>query len=159
MKQPEGYNSGTRQVCELIKMLYGLKQSGHKWNHKLDSKLKNLGYTRLYSDPCAYIQHDGDNTSIITVWVDDLLLFASGDDLMRKMKEEIKASWDVTDMGELKKIIGIEISHVGNTVTISQQHYIESILNCKNLTDCNPISMPMDPKVKILLNLDGNEGS
>ena len=82
MKQPEGYNSGTRQVCELIKMLYGLKQSGHKWNHKLDSKLKNLGYTRLYSDPCAYIQHDGDNTSIITVWVNNLLLFASGDDLM-----------------------------------------------------------------------------
>ena len=78
---------------------------------------------------------------------------------MQKMKEEIKASWDVTDMGEPKKIIGIEISHVGNTVTISQQHYIESILNCKNLTDCNPISMPMDPKVKILLNLDGNEGS
>ena len=75
------------------------------------------------------------------------------------MKEEIKASWDVTDMGEPTKIIGIEISHVGNTVTISQQCYIESILECENLTDCNPISMPMDPKVKILLNLDGNEGS
>ena len=75
------------------------------------------------------------------------------------MKDEIKASWDVTDMGEPKKIIGIEISHVGNTVTISQQRYIESILECENLTDCNPISMPMDPKVKILLNLDGNEGS
>ena len=78
---------------------------------------------------------------------------------MQKMKEEIKASWDVTDMGEPKKIIGIEISHVGNTVTISQQHYIESILKHENLTDCNPVSTPMDPKVKILLNLDGNEGS
>ena len=62
-------------------------------------------------------------------------------------------------MGEPKKIIGIEISHVGNTVTISQQHYIVSILEHENLTDCNPISMPMDPKVKILLNLAGNEGS
>ena len=75
------------------------------------------------------------------------------------MKEEIKASWEVTDMGELKKIISIEISHTGNNVTISQQHYIESILECKHLTDCNHISMPMDPKVKILLNLEGNEGS
>jgi hypothetical protein len=91
-----------------------LKQSGREWNHKLDTKLKNLRYTRLYSDPCAYIRRDGDNISIITVWVDDLLLFASGDDLMRKIKEEIKASWEVTDMGEPKKIIGIEISHTYN---------------------------------------------
>ena len=144
IKQPEGYDDGTGHVCELIKTLYGLKQSGHEWNHKLDSKLKNLGYTRLYSDPCAYIRRNGDNTSIITVWVNNLPLFASGDDLMRKMKEEIKASWDVTNMGEPKKIIGIEISHVENTVTISQQHYIKSILERKILTDCNPISMPMD---------------
>ena len=54
MKQPEGYDDGTGQICELIKTKYGLKQSGCKWNHKLDTKLKNLGYTRLYSDPCAY---------------------------------------------------------------------------------------------------------
>ena len=78
---------------------------------------------------------------------------------MQKIKEEIKAPWDVTDMGELKKIIGIKISHVGNTVTISQQCYLKSILKHENLTDCNPVSVPMDPKVKILPNPDGNEGS
>ena len=78
---------------------------------------------------------------------------------MQKMKEEIKASWDVSDMWELKKIIGIEISHVGNTITISWQRYTESILEHENLADCNPISTPMDPKVQILPNLDGNEGS
>jgi hypothetical protein len=159
MKQPEGYDDGTGRICELIKTIYGLKQSGREWNHKLDTKLKNLRYTRLYSDPCAYIRRDGDNISIITVWVDDLLLFASGDDLMRKIKEEIKASWEVTDMGEPKKIIGIEISHTEDTITISQQRYIESILERENLTDCNPVTTPMDPKIKILPNPEGNEGS
>jgi len=78
---------------------------------------------------------------------------------MQKMKEEIKASWEVTDMGEPKKIINIKISHTGNTVTISQQCYIESILEREHLTDCNHVSMPMDPKVKILSNPEGNEGS
>jgi hypothetical protein len=159
MKQPEGYDDGTGRICELIKTIYGLKQSGREWNHKLDTKLKNLRYTRLYSDPCAYIRRDGDHISIITVWVDDLLLFASGDDLMRKIKEEIKASWEVTGMGEPKKIIGIEISHTEDTITISQQRYIESILECENLTDCNPVTTPMDPKIKILPNPEGNEGS
>jgi hypothetical protein len=55
MKQPEGYDDGTGRICELIKTIYGLKQSGREWNHKLDTKLKNLHYTCLYSDPCAYI--------------------------------------------------------------------------------------------------------
>jgi len=159
MKQPEGYDDNTGRVCELVKTIYGLKQSGREWNHKLDTTLKNLGYTRLYSDPCTYTRCDGENISIITVWVDDLLLFASSDDLMRKMKEEIKASWEVTDMGEPKKIIGIEIDHTRNTVTISQQRYIKSILERENLTDCNHVSTPMDPKVKILPNPEGNEGS
>ena len=53
MKQPEGYDDGTGWVCKLIKTIYGLKQSGCEWNHELDAKLKNLGYTWFYSDPCT----------------------------------------------------------------------------------------------------------
>jgi Reverse transcriptase (RNA-dependent DNA polymerase) len=49
MKQPEGFDDGTGWICELIKTIYGLKQSGHEWNHKLDAGLKNFGYKRLYS--------------------------------------------------------------------------------------------------------------
>jgi hypothetical protein len=86
MKQPEGYNNGTWRICELIEIIYGLKQSGCKWNHNLDTKLKNLSYTCLYSDPCTYIQCNGDNISIITVCVNGLLLFALSDNLMHKVK-------------------------------------------------------------------------
>jgi hypothetical protein len=55
MQQPKGYEDGTDQVCELIKTLYSLKQSGRKWNKELDSKLKSFGYQHLRSDPCVYI--------------------------------------------------------------------------------------------------------
>jgi Reverse transcriptase (RNA-dependent DNA polymerase) len=78
---------------------------------------------------------------------------------MQEMKDEIKSIWEVTDMGEPTKNIGIKISHTENSITIFQQRYIKSILNCEHLTNCNPISTPMDPNVKILLNPEGNEGS
>jgi len=47
---------------------------------------------------------------IITVWVDDLLLFATSDSLMEKMKKDIHTEWETTDLGEPSKIIGIEIT-------------------------------------------------
>jgi len=28
IKQPEGFNNGSRHICQLVKMLYGLKQAG-----------------------------------------------------------------------------------------------------------------------------------
>ena len=55
MRQPEGYDDGSRKVCILIKTLYGLKQSGREWNKKLDTKPQNLGFNPLQSDPCAYV--------------------------------------------------------------------------------------------------------
>jgi len=42
MRQPEGYEDSTGRVCELIKTLYGLKQSGREWNKELDEKLKKF---------------------------------------------------------------------------------------------------------------------
>ena len=74
MRQPEGFGDGTNRVCWLQKTLYGLKQSGREWNKELDQWLKDKGFVNLLSDPCAYIRRDGD-LQIITVWVDDLLLF------------------------------------------------------------------------------------
>jgi hypothetical protein len=140
MRQPEGYGDGTGRVCLLIKTLYGLKQSGREWNIELDTKLKRLGFNSLRSDPCTYIRRKGEDLEIITVWVDDLLLFATSDDLMNKMKNEIQSEWKVTDMGEPQKIIGIEITKSDNSIMISQEKYIEKILRKEGMEDANPVS-------------------
>jgi len=36
MHQPEGFEDGTGKICLLVKTLYGLKQSGCKWNIQFD---------------------------------------------------------------------------------------------------------------------------
>jgi len=45
MKQPEGYSDDTERICKLLRTLYGLKQSGHKWNIQLDQGLQDMGFT------------------------------------------------------------------------------------------------------------------
>ena len=104
MQQPEGYNDGTGCVCMLVKTLYSLKQAGWEWNIEFDSKLKRQGYVRLRSDPCMYIWHIDEDFVIITVWVDNLLLFATTIKLQDKARADIEHEWEVTDLGEPSKI-------------------------------------------------------
>jgi len=47
---------------------------------------------------------------------------------MTKTKNYIKSVWEVTDIGEPNKIVGIEITINENSISISQQKYIENIL-------------------------------
>jgi len=80
--------------------LYGLKQAGHKWNNQLDEKLKSHAYQHLLTDPCAYIQCDGEDFGIMTIWIDNLLLFMSSDATIDHMKNVLCSEWQITDLGE-----------------------------------------------------------
>jgi hypothetical protein len=157
MRQAEGYEDGTGRVCRLVKTLYGLKQAGREWNEQLDEKLKSYGYKRLLTDPCVYIRREGEDFGIIAVWVDDSLLFASSDKTMAHMKETLRSAWQVTDLGEPSKIVGIEINRTKDAITISQQSYIEDILRREGMNEANPVGIPMDPNVKLQENPDTNE--
>jgi transposase InsO family protein len=150
MDQPQGYEDGTDRLCRLIRTIYGLKQSGREWNYELNKELEAAKFTRLYSDPCAYIRRTGDNIEIITVWVDDLLLFTNDVTVMGKLKLELQTMFDVTDLGDPNKIVGIEINRdrIRGELRISQTRYIESILEKYGLADGNSVSTPLDPKVK-----------
>ena len=158
MRQPEGFGDGTNRVCCLQKTLYGLKQSGREWNKELDWRLKEKGFNNLRSDPCAYIRRrDDDSLEIVTVWVDDLLLIALSDGVMIVQRDDLRSIFDVTDLGEPSKIVGIEISQTSTSLTISQPLYVDSILKRFKMIDANPVSTLLDPNIKLKLNDDGRE--
>jgi len=82
----------------------------------------------LLSDPCVYIVRTGEDFLIVTVWVDDILIFATTIDLRDKTIADIEAEWEVTNIGEPTKIIGIEITTTPDSIAILSRQYIESIL-------------------------------
>ena len=151
MMQPEGFNDGTWRLCWLIKTLYGLKQLGCKWNEEFNQKLIQQDFTRLHSDPCVYIRHKTGNIKIITVWVDDLLLFTNMPDIMRHLKVELHNLFKITNMGESSKIVGIKIEHdpENKTISIRQVQYINSILQKWGMNKANKVAMPIDPHLKL----------
>jgi hypothetical protein len=48
---------------------------------------------------------------IITIWVDDLLVFTITIESMKNLKHEISEMFEVSDLCEQNKIVGIKISH------------------------------------------------
>ena len=130
MEQPYGFGDGTGKVCQLIKMLYSLKQSGHEWNKELNRKLTKMNFCRFVSDPCAYRHEVEGHIGIMTVWVDGLILFANNDIVMDHMLSDLKTMFQITDLGEPSKIVGIEITidEKTGTVKLTQTQYIEALL-------------------------------
>jgi hypothetical protein len=151
MDQPYGFSDGTSKVCWLIKMLYGLKQSGHEWNDELNKKLIKKGFCQFVSDPCAYHREIEGHIGIMTVWVDDLILFTNDQQTMDRMLSDLRNMFEITDLGELRKIVGIEITidEKTGTVKLTQTKYIEMLLRKHSLEDANGVAVPMDPNIKL----------
>jgi len=78
---------------------------------------------------------------------------------MSKMNSDIKAKWEVTDLGKPTKIVGIKIMMGRDTIAISQTRYIKSILKKEGLKHANPVGMPLDPNSPLEPNPEGNEGN
>src|SRR5260370_39486970 len=77
---------------------------------------------------------------------------------MNEMKKDLCSQWEVTDLGEPSKIIGIKITRSDDVIKISQKRSMESILTRQGLEEANPMSTLLDLKVKIEPNPKGNEG-
>jgi hypothetical protein len=99
------------------------------------------------------------------MWVDDLLLFADTPSLMDGLKRQLKNIFDVTDLGEPSKIVGIEITRdrPNRSIRISQSKYIETILIKHGLQSSNSVGMPLDPAIIVLekedTDQDGNRSN
>ena len=111
----------------------------------MDHSLQSIGFWHLLTDPCAYLQTINCDLQIITVWVDDLLIFTTCDNEMKQTKDQIGTRWQVTNLGKPSKIIGIQIIRDTDSIMIAQCQYIENLLERHQMTHANPVATPMDP--------------
>ena len=83
MKPPPGFVSpGDNRVCHLRKSLYGLKQAGRQWFHKLTTALLDFGFTQHLSDYSLFtLVRDGASLTLL-VYVDDIVLAGPSMDLI-----------------------------------------------------------------------------
>jgi hypothetical protein len=157
MKQPPGYEKvgvdGAVKVLRLWKTLYGLKQAGRRWYHKLVYIMSKLGFTRCGGDQAVFYRRCEETGVLIVVLVhvDDCSIVGKTKALIARFKLEIAKFVDITDMGELHWILGIEVRRIREErrILLSQKSYIDSILRRYGFEDLKPVSTPMDPNTRL----------
>jgi Reverse transcriptase (RNA-dependent DNA polymerase)/Integrase core domain/GAG-pre-integrase domain/Zinc knuckle len=150
IRQPPGFiNEGSpNKVLHLKKALYGLKQSGRRWYQTFSNILSTLKFTRCESDHAVFVRKGNIPADcIIIVHVDDLTVTAENLNVLMIFKKQIMSKLEMTDLGELHWLLGIEIKrdYKLKTISLSQRSYIQSIIERYGLTDAKPVSMPLDP--------------
>lgn len=112
MDQPKGYvkDGEEGKVCLLKKSLYGLKQSPRQWNRKFDEQMRKIGFVRSLFDDRIYIKKKGSTpVAYMLLYVDDMLLPGPSMAEIPKVKTDLMSSFEMKDLGEARKIMGIDI--------------------------------------------------
>src|SRR6266511_3471556 len=88
---------------------------------------------------------------IVLVHVDDCTIVANAQPLITHFKIEIAKHVEITDLGDLHWILGIEVLRIREEkqLLLSQRSYIDSILRRYGLEDLRPVSTPMDPNTRL----------
>ena len=112
------------------KSLYELPQSPRNWFNTINYSLKDMGFTPTTSDPCVYTFGTSDTISILTLYVDDLLLLGGNTPVLQELKRKLMNRFTMTDMGDVSPVLSTQITRdrEAGTLTISQEHHTKSML-------------------------------
>ena len=155
LRHPPGYMApdAGKRVLRLQKALYGLKQAGRRWYQTFTAILVELGFTQCSVDQAVYHKSDAAarELMVLAVHVDDCTIAASERKLVDDFKARLSKHVEVTDLGELHWMLGIEVKRdrEAGTIHLSQRSYIDSILHRFNFADLKPLSTPMDVQAKL----------
>ena len=88
MEQPLGYSTqGKNIVCRLKNAIYALKQSQRAWFEKFSMVNSGIGFARCHSDHSVFVSRTKFGLTILTVYVDDILLTGSDSMALAETKD------------------------------------------------------------------------
>ena len=141
MEVPEGVKEEGKEgwYWKLKKALYGLKQV-----ERQQKVMRKLGFEKGQADDCLYmLQEKGEMIMLVLVYIDDMAIAGHSFTCIIQFKTNLTKVFDITDLGKLKYILGIQVKRDRNACTISlnQTAYIHHALRYFGMQDCTPMLM------------------
>lgn len=71
------------------------------------------------------------------------------DAMIKKLKGHLSVKFEVKDLGAVKYCLGLEFTRSKNIIAISQRGYILEILERFGMSECKPVTTPLEPGFKL----------
>lgn len=157
MEQPEGFVKPRDEgkVCLLKRSIYGLKQSSRQWNLQFDQHMRKIGFESSQYDSCVYMKKkDGKSVAFLLLYVDDMLVTGSDINEIERVKYDLKCRFEMKDLGEAKRILGIDIfrDRKRRILWLSQQHYVDKLLKKYQMSESRIVSTPLGQQFQLSAN-------
>ncbi|KAJ9517240.1 hypothetical protein QJQ45_009139 [Haematococcus lacustris] len=153
VEQPEGYEMGKGLVCQLQRTVYGLKQAPRAWYMCLREQLEQIGFRASAADPSLFSLRTSSGSAVhMLVYVDDCILASADEAAVQEVKQQLQQAFDVHDLGQAADFLGMRIAfdRAAGILRLTQQQYIEQLLQRFGLAECNPRQLPLSPGTQLV---------
>ncbi|KAH1039743.1 hypothetical protein J1N35_041486 [Gossypium stocksii] len=146
MEQLEGYVvlEQERKVYKLVKSLSVLKQALQQWLEKFNNVMMTNGFKINECDKCVYVKTTYIGYIILCLYVDDILIVGSNNEMVKRTKDMLNSSFDMKDIGLAYVILGIQIKRSSKGLILTQSHYVDKILGKFSKDDFGLARTPID---------------
>ena len=128
MTPPPGTNIPNGYCLKLLMSLYGLKQAPRNWNKNIVDHIKSMGFKQSILDNCLFVRNDGEETYLISLYVDDILIAGSDPSKIAEIKAEFTKRCEMKDLGELNYYLGMKVTRTDDYIQLDQHRYTLDIL-------------------------------
>ncbi|CAI7801490.1 unnamed protein product, partial [Closterium sp. NIES-53] len=131
LRRPPGFTgsfpAGTQ--WQLRRPVYGLRQAPCKWYNTLCMTLAAFGFFPSSAGPSLFLRR-GSIPFFVLVYVSDLIFATLDSTTLAFVKEELPRRHTCTDLGELQRYLGLQITRdmAAHTITLTQSHMVEQTL-------------------------------
>lgn len=152
MQLPPGFScEDSKKVCKLQKSLYGLRQAPRNWFAKLAAALKDYGFQQSRADYSLFTYHSGGVILSVLVYVDDLIIAGSDEDVIERFKRYLSTCFYMKDLGSLKYFLGLEVARGPQGIFLCQRKYALDIISETGLLEAKPASSPLEQNHRLAL--------
>ncbi|XP_021862077.1 uncharacterized mitochondrial protein AtMg00810-like [Spinacia oleracea] len=88
----------------------------------------------------------------LLLYVDDIVLTTSSDELRDWMISQLKSEFPMTDLGPVSYFLGISVIRTPSYMLLSQKKYAHEILKRVGMSECKPASTPVEANSKLSAN-------
>jgi transposase InsO family protein len=150
VKPPEGLNVPEGHALLLQKALYGTRQAARCWWLHLRDVLNKLNYIPSQYDNSLYILRHPSEHGVIWLHVDDGVVTASSESLLKKLEADLKDILKIKWQHSLDSIVGLNVERDGRGFQLYQRELVNGMVSQQLKHHYRLTSMQLRMKMVIL---------